>query len=98
MIPKNPPIAKKNCKSQSELGLADCAKRLQLNYIFIFTYTHTDPLRNPKHKSPEKHKAPNLEFGKGLGQWEDEFDGKDYIEELVVGGAKSYSYKTNKEK
>ena len=38
---------------------------------------------------------PNgIEFGKGLGQLEDEFDGKDYIEELVVGGAKSYSYKT----
>ena len=30
----------------------------------------------------------------GLGQWEDEFDGKDYIEEFVIGGAKSYSYKT----
>ena len=36
----------------------------------IFIYDET----NPKHKSPEKHKATNLEFGKGLGQWEDEFD------------------------
>ena len=35
-----------------------------------------------------------MEVGTGLGQWEDEFDGKDYIEELVVGGAKSYSFKT----
>ena len=51
---------------------------------------------NPKHKSPEKHKATNLDFGKGLGQWEDEFNGEDHIVELVVGGAKSYSYKTNK--
>jgi len=56
----------------------------------IFIYDET----NPEHKSPEKHKATNLEFGGGLGQWEDEFDGKDYIEELVIGGAKSYSYKT----
>ena len=41
------------------------------------------------------HQAPDgLEFGSGLGQWEYEFDGKDYIEELVIGGAKSYSYKT----
>jgi hypothetical protein len=57
----------------------------------IFIYDET----NPDHKNPYIHKAPDgLEFGKGLGQWEDEFDGKDYIEELVVGGAKSYSYKT----
>ena len=56
----------------------------------IFIYDET----NPEHKSPEKHKPDNFEFGGGLGQWEDEFDGKDYIEELVIGGAKSYSYKT----
>ena len=56
----------------------------------IFIYDET----NPEHKSPEKHKATTLEFGGGLGQWEDEFDGKDYIEELVIGGARSYSYKT----
>ena len=56
----------------------------------IFIYDET----NPEHKSPEKHKATTLEFGSGLGQWEDEFGGKDYIAELVVGGAKSYSYKT----
>jgi hypothetical protein len=56
----------------------------------IFIYDET----NPEHKSPEKHKATTLDFGGGLGQWEDEFGGKDYIEELVVGGAKSYSYRT----
>jgi len=57
----------------------------------IFMYDET----NPKHKNPEVHQTPDgLEIGKGLGQWEDEFDGKDYIVELVVGGAKSYSYKT----
>ena len=51
---------------------------------------------NPKHKDIQYNcQLPNgIEFGKGLGQLEDEFDGKDYIEELVVGGAKSYSYKT----
>ena len=42
------------------------------------------------------HTLPDgLEFGSGLGHWEDEFDGKDYIEELVIGGAKSYSYKAS---
>ena len=57
----------------------------------IFLYDET----NPEHKNPEVHEAPRgLEFGKGLGQWEDEFDGKDHITELVVGGAKSYAYKT----
>ena len=57
--------------------------------IFLYDETH------PNHKNPYIHKPPDgLEFGSGLGQWEDEFDGKDYIDELVVGGAKSYSYKT----
>ena len=56
----------------------------------IFIYDET----NPEHKCPGKDQAANLEFGGGLGQWEDEFDGKDYIEELVTGGAKSYSYRT----
>ena len=59
----------------------------------VFLYDET----NPNHKSPEKHQAPkHLEFGKGLGQWEDEFDGKDHIVEIVCGGAKSYTYKTAK--
>ena len=57
----------------------------------IFLYDE----ENPEHKNPYLHDAPaGLDFGSGLGQWEDEFDGKDYIEELVVGGAKSYSYQT----
>ena len=57
----------------------------------IFLYDE----ENPEHKNHYLHAAPaGLDFGSGLGQWEDEFDGKDYIEELVVGGAKSYSYKT----
>ena len=51
-----------------------------------------------KQQTPEQHEATNLEFGKGLGQWEDEFNGNDHIVELVVGGAKSNSYKTNKGK
>ena len=53
---------------------------------------------NPKDKSQDKHDATNLEFGRGLGQWEDEFNGKDHIAELVVGGAKSYNNKTNARK
>ena len=57
----------------------------------IFLYDET----NPEHKNPYLHDAPaGLDFGSGLGQWEDEFEGTDYIEELVVAGAKSYSYKT----
>jgi hypothetical protein len=57
----------------------------------IFVYDET----NPEHKNPYIHNHPdNLQFGDGLGQWEDEFHGKDYIEEIVIGGAKSYAYKT----
>ena len=41
------------------------------------------------------HQTPDgLEFGSGLGQWEDEFDGKDYIIELFVAGARYYTYLT----
>jgi hypothetical protein len=48
---------------------------------------------NPEHKDPA-YPPEHIEIGYGLGQWEDEFKGKDHIVELVVGGAKSYSYKT----
>lgn len=33
-----------------------------------------------------------LEFGTGLGQWDDEFGGNAYIAECVIECAKSYSY------
>ena len=39
-----------------------------------------------------------IKFGNGLGEWEDEFKGVDYITEIVVSGAKSYAYITNKGK
>ena len=57
----------------------------------IFMYDE----ENANHKNPYIHEPQKgLEFGKGLGQWEDEFEGKDWIEEIVTGGAKSYSYRT----
>ncbi len=40
----------------------------------------------------------SVSFGKALSQWENEFDEDEWIVELVIGGAKSYSYKTNKGK
>ena len=61
----------------------------------IFIYDKANPEHKPHLlQEASKHKPTTLEFGGGLGQWEDEFGGEDYIEELVVGGAKSYSYKT----
>ena len=60
---------------------------------------------NSKHKEPlndkpnEEPKLPiGLRFGKGLGEWEDEMKEGDWIVELVVGGAKSYAYRTHKGK
>ena len=53
------------------------------------------------HKEPvndNKTLPKGLRFGKGLGEWEDEMDEGDWIEELVVGGAKSYTYRTHKGK
>jgi len=51
---------------------------------------------NPIHKNPYDNQTlpDGLEVECGLGQWEDEFKGKDDIPELVIGGAKSYAYKT----
>ena len=43
----------------------------------IRNYDGTDPA----HESPEKHEATTLEFGGGLGQWEDEFGRQACIEE-----------------
>ncbi len=53
---------------------------------------------NPLHKNPYNEKdiidakSKCLEFGTGLGQWEDEFSKDEWIDELVIGGAKSYAY------
>ena len=63
--------------------------------------------KNKKHKEPVNDKpdlvVPNgIRFAKhnkgGLGDWENEMVEGDWIEELVVGGAKSYTYRTHKGK
>ena len=55
---------------------------------------------NPKHKHPtidcEDALTHGIEFGCGLGQWEDEFKHGEYITDIGVGGAKSYAYRTSK--
>ena len=56
---------------------------------------------NPEHKYPsndDKTLPTNIRFGDALGEWENEFEEGEGIDETVVGGAKSYSYKTNKGK
>ena len=57
---------------------------------------------NPLHKKPENDQEgmpSNIRFGNSLGEWEYEMkDPEEYIEELVIGGAKCYSYLTNKGK
>ena len=53
------------------------------------------------HKYPSNDAADlpkNVRFGNALGEWEDEFKDGEYIKEIVVGGAKSYTYITNKGK
>jgi len=69
----------------------------------IFLY---DP-ENPNYKDPKLHAKEaavlGIEFGKGLGQWENEFkfdkeEDEEYITEICILGAKSYAYKTNKGK
>jgi hypothetical protein len=63
----------------------------------MFLYDNT----NPNHKFPSNADTtlPNsVRFGDGLGEWKYELNEGEWITELVVGGAKSYSYKTNKGK
>jgi hypothetical protein len=63
----------------------------------IFRYDPDDP----KHKYPkndERDIPDNVRFGDALGDWQDEFEEDEWIDEMVVGGAKSYSYKTSKGK
>ena len=57
--------------------------------IFIYDEKKSD------HKYPSndtKDKPANLTFGNCLGAWENEMSGNCYINEIVVAGAKSYSY------
>jgi hypothetical protein len=46
----------------------------------------------------DKTKPINVSFGNALGEWENEFDEDEWIDEIIVAGAKSYSYITNKGK
>ena len=63
----------------------------------IFLYDEENPLH--KYPSNDAQDLPdNVRFGDALGEWEDEFKQGEWIEEVVVGGAKSYSYRTNKGK
>ena len=53
---------------------------------------------NPLHKqfNNEAIDLPkSVKFGSGLGQWKYELESEEYITEIVIGGAKSYSYKLN---
>jgi len=50
----------------------------------------------PDNNDPTK--PINVNFGNALGEWENEFEDGEWIEEMIVAGAKSYSYITNKGK
>jgi hypothetical protein len=81
--------------------MLNCLQPSQLIYCdtdsVIFLYDKT----NEHHKYPtndDKTKPTNIRFGDALGEWENEFGHGEWIDEIVVGGAKSYSYRTNKGK
>ena len=67
-------------------------------------YCDTDNVMFIYNKNKPLHKAPSndatdlqksVKFGKGLSEWESECQPGEFITELVVGRANSYSYKTN---
>jgi len=50
---------------------------------------------NLNHKYPgtgAKYLPSNIRFGNSLGEWENEMSDNCYIKEIIIGGAKSYSY------
>ena len=60
----------------------------------MFVYTKTNTLHKyPCNDAIDLRKS--VKFGLGLSEWESECKPGEFIIELVVGGAKSYSYKTN---
>ena len=60
----------------------------------MFIYNKTNPLH--KYPSNDAIDLPkSVKVGLGLSEWESECKPGEFITELVVGGAKSYSYKTN---
>ena len=81
-------------------AMLDWLHQSQICYLdtdsIMFIYDKT----NPEHKKPLNSESnPKLvKFGDALGEWENEFKDGEYIIELVVAGAKSYSYITNKGK
>jgi hypothetical protein len=46
----------------------------------------------------DKTEPVNVNFGNALGEWENEFNDDEWIDEMILAGAKSYSYITNKGK
>ena len=56
----------------------------------IFLYNKTNPLH--KYPSNDQELPKYVRFGDALGEFEDELKGKNYIKEIVVNCAKSYSY------
>ena len=52
---------------------------------------------DPTHKSPDappEDLPKGVSFGDALGQWSNELDPGDYIEEIACAGAKTYAYRT----
>ena len=74
----------------------------QLFYRQYSVYHHRRLKKAGSCTSSQSNDAPDLpasvSFGKALSQWENEFDEDEWIVELVIGGAKSYSYRTYKGK
>ena len=57
----------------------------------LFLYNKNN--ENHKYPSNDARDLPdNIRFGDALGEWESEMKGNNYIKEICVGGAKSYSY------
>ena len=63
----------------------------------IFLYDEDNPAHKHPELNSEEARQLGIEFGKGLGQWENEFKNpNEYITEICVLGAKAYAYKTSK--
>ena len=87
--------------ANARMKLYDMLSRL---HPYQLCFCDTDSVMFICNKNKPWHKAPSndatglpksVNFGKGVSEWESECQPGEFITELVVGGANSYSYKTN---
>lgn len=67
------------------------------NVMFLYDENNTLRTSPDRESDIEGAREIGIYFDNGLGMWEDEYSKYEYIQELVVAGPKSYTYRTRKD-